>query len=113
MKTLEITTDIKTIDVQAREWFDKINGNSYFSARVTLNYGTDESKTIHLPFQYGYGYQYHAETINILSKIGCIPENISKSISLRRYCQDNGIDLNCSKREFCTKKEVESFGLAD
>lgn len=29
-----MTTSIKTIDVSAKEWFDKSAGNSYFSGQV-------------------------------------------------------------------------------
>ena len=46
MKTLKI----KTIDIQAKEWFDKVNGNSYFSANVTINYGHENQKNIRLWF---------------------------------------------------------------
>ena len=50
---------LKTIDIKAKEWSDKINGNSYFSSDVTLNYGMDSQEVIKLPFQYGYGDQYY------------------------------------------------------
>ena len=46
--------DLKTIDINAKEWFDSVNGNSYFSSKVTLNYGLHNEKSIKLPFQYGY-----------------------------------------------------------
>jgi hypothetical protein len=36
---------INTIDIQAKEWFDRINGNSYFSGQVTLDYGQETEKT--------------------------------------------------------------------
>lgn len=42
------------LEVQAKEWFDRINGNSYFSARVFLN----DKLVATLPFQYGYGDHY-------------------------------------------------------
>ena len=42
-------TTIKTIDIQAKEWFDKVNGNSYFSAIATINYGLQDQKTINVP----------------------------------------------------------------
>lgn len=52
---------IKTIDVITRQWFDRINGNTYFSARITVNFGMKNELTITMPFQYGYGsYEYEA-----------------------------------------------------
>ena len=31
--------NIKTIDVNCKEWFDKLNGNSYFAGTISINYG--------------------------------------------------------------------------
>jgi hypothetical protein len=47
--------EIKTIDIQVLEWFDKANGNSYFASEVTINYGMDNEDTFVIPFKYGYG----------------------------------------------------------
>ena len=49
---------LKTIDIQAKEWFDKVNGNSYFSGIITLNFGFPDVETFIMSFQYGYGDQY-------------------------------------------------------
>ena len=38
--------DLKTIDIEAKEWRDKVNGNSYFSSDITLNYGMDNQEII-------------------------------------------------------------------
>jgi len=46
---------VKTIDVNGKHWFDRVNGNSYFSAEVVTNYGQADAQTFVLPFQYGYG----------------------------------------------------------
>lgn len=59
MSTQTLTTPrIKTIDIQSKEWFDKVNGNSYFSAIITINLGMPDAHNIYVPFQYGYGSQY-------------------------------------------------------
>ena len=50
--------NIKTIDIQAKEWFDRLNGNSYFSAIATINFGMEDEKAVKLPFQYGYESHY-------------------------------------------------------
>ena len=39
-------SQLKTIDINAKEWRDKINGNSYFSSDVTLNYGMENEKVL-------------------------------------------------------------------
>ena len=42
---------LKTIDIQAKEWFDKANGNSYFSGEITLNFGMDDVETFIINMQ--------------------------------------------------------------
>lgn len=96
--------EMKTIDVNALEWFDKLNGNSYFSAEIVLNYKLKDEKIIKLPFQYGYGdhYQYEALTqIKEILKIKWTKHNLSG------FCSDNNIILRTNKKENCLKKELE------
>ena len=57
---------MKTLDINAREWFDKINGNSYFSAEIVINYGTPSERKYFLPFQYGYGDHYKYQAFELL-----------------------------------------------
>lgn len=45
----------KEIETQVKRWHDKINGNSYFSARVTVWNTRGRKSTFCIPFQYGYG----------------------------------------------------------
>ena len=100
------TTDIKTIDLQAKEWFDKVNGNSYFSAILTLNFGLENEKQINIPFEYGYGNYYEQEAINQLKNENLAPVKYN---SLYSFCNDNNILLNSSKKKNCTKKEVKDL----
>ena len=95
---------IKTIDVNALEWFDKINGNSYFAGTVTVNYGTKAEKSFNMPFQYGYGEQYEQEALNILKEKKIIPDNCNRP--LWAYCKDSGIILRTVKHENCKKRDL-------
>lgn len=54
MKTIASVTEIKTIDINTLTWLDKIDGNTYFAQRITLNYGLDNETEIINPFKYGY-----------------------------------------------------------
>lgn len=99
--------NIKTIDIHAKEWFDRVNGNSYFSAIINLNYGLKDCKTIGLPYQYGYGSQYISEALRVLKDEGYIISQDTNSLS--RYCDENSIILRTFKKEKCLKREVKSF----
>ena len=102
---------LRTIDIQAKEWFDKVNGNSYWSARVTLNFGLPSEKTIVLPFQYGYGDFYQQKTAQTLRKMGVIktvnPEE--SHISLRQVAREHGIIVRASKSE-AKQRDVKAWG---
>ena len=103
------TYKIKTIDITAKEWFDKVNGNSYFSATITLNYGMEDSVNLLMPFQYGYGDHYVDMANEALMKAGYIPEEKRANGSrppLWQYCKDNKIILRAFKKENCKKKEL-------
>ena len=67
-------TKIKTVDVQAYEWFDRVNANSYFAGTVTINFGMKSEKTFTMPFQYGYGDQYRYEALKVLQQNGFLKE---------------------------------------
>lgn len=95
---------IKTIDVNAKEWFDKINGNSYFSAIITLNYGMKTDATIKLPFQYGYESHYLDMAVKELADRKLI--KVDKRTSLWAWCEDNNVILRYSKLENCLKRDL-------
>lgn len=59
----------------AKRWFDKVNGNTYHSVRVTRN---EDGKTIACPFQYGYGDCYRQTALYAMLKEGWIPAKYGK-----------------------------------
>jgi len=84
------TKGIRTIDINALEYFDKVNGNSYFAGEVILNYGFKDQSTIILKYQYGYGNQYEHTALKEMQKI--VPF-AKKYFSITRFCNDNNIIL--------------------
>lgn len=99
--------NIKTIDINARTWFDKVNGNSYFSAIVVVNYGTPEAKELKLPFQYGYGSYYEQAAKEALIEAGLITSNGMPG--LYSYCKNNNIILRRNNQQNCLKRDVLNF----
>lgn len=98
--------DIKTIDIQGKKWFDRVNGNSYFSARVTINFGLENEKTVFVPFQYGYGDSYKHTSIEALREEGLLPDNTPSWECFEKHC----IILRSSLRDKCLKREVIAWG---
>jgi hypothetical protein len=64
--------------VQVVKWFDKVNGNTYHSCRITRCW---DGFVITAPFQYGYGDQYRWTARKLMLDVGWIP---------KRYASDTG-----------------------
>ena len=102
--------NIKTIDINSLEWFDRLNGNSYFSCIITLNYGMKSEKILKIPFQYGYGDHYIDVSFQELIKkeyINIEQHNNGSYGQLWQYCDKNNIILRYSKKENCLKRELK------
>ena len=84
--------------VIAKEWRDKINGNSYFSARIE---NTVENKVYALPYQYGYGDQHKHEAIKRLQEEG--------EIVLNYRCVSD-LPVKFIKIPNCKKRDTVAYG---
>jgi len=93
--------EIRSVFVECREWFDKVNGNSYFSARIWINGG----QVAILPFQYGYGDQFIYEAQRKLIELGYISKE-KENESLYSIGKSLGFDFYSSKT---TTKKSEMF----
>jgi hypothetical protein len=97
---------IKTIDIIAKEWRDKVNGNSYFSVRVTLDLGLKTERIIFVPFQYGYGNAYEYEVAKaIFGKDEGKPHRWKENTS--------GVIVRSDKHENCLKRDVVAWGKSE
>lgn len=93
-------TKIKTIDIHAREWFDRINGNTYFSGSVTTDLGTKKEKIWAMPLQYGNNDQYKYKAIRILFELKLIPtERIFELENKEKIIIRANIQKGCKKKE--------------
>ena len=103
---------MKTLDINAKEWHDEC-GNTYFSARVTIDYGMETEKTFFVPFQYGYESQYEYEALSVIAKAGYISEatnssgNMLASIRGMREC---GWIVRSHIEKYCKKADVKAWG---
>lgn len=99
---------LKTIDIEGKEWWDSANGNHYFSAQVTVNFGLEDAATYRIPYDYGYGDQYVYAALTELKAQGILPQDWT-DLTVSR-CKAVGIILRKHKKEHCTKKEIIAWG---
>mgnify|MGYP003132482457 FL=1 len=97
---------MKTIDINAKEWRDKINGNSYFSGLVIIDYGMKSEEVFLMPFQYGYGSQYEQEAKAILTYANKISPQYE---TLYSYCKRENIILRSNIIRGCKKRELKEI----
>ena len=76
----------------AKEWRDKVNGNSYFSVQVK---NLKNGKIMYMPYQYGYGNHFEDEVKQLLNLKGRVSE----------------LPIEFIKIENCSKKDVIAWGL--
>jgi hypothetical protein len=55
----------------ARRWLDRINGNTYHSVKIIR---LRDNKTIHCPFQYGYGDCYRQTALEAMADKKWLPK---------------------------------------
>lgn len=95
-------TNIKTIDVNCKEWFDKANGNSYFSGEIIVNAGKKNETQINIPFQYGYGDQYRYVAFEAVKKSLKTFQTVStprQAYEKYKVKTTHNLRVNCLKRE--------------
>jgi len=94
---------VRTIDINALEWFDRVNGNSYFAGVVSVNYGMPSVVEFKMPFQYGYGDSYRDAGLRLLVEKGLI--DTSKEWELR----DKGIIIRGNIVKGCKQRELKNI----
>lgn len=98
------TWAMRSVYVDHVEWFDKVNGNTYFSARVYV----DGSEVARLPFQYGYGSHVEFVAAQALHVMGIVQTDEPEFLRIQhlRMC---GVDVYMSHRT-ATKRETVAHG---
>ena len=102
-----VNRSIKSVIIEGKEWFDRVNGNSYNAVQVFVNYGMKNAFSFSIPFQYGYGNYFEQSAIEHLVKIGAIT-----SRETFRDLQRNGkIEVESTIVDKCLQRDVKAFGL--
>lgn len=111
MKTLKVKKirPIKkgsNVTIIGRRWFDKINGNTYFSAKGYVN----NELVIDIPFEYGYDDMYRQRTFEELIKLGYCSDvekyNNGSHESYWQYFDRKGIKSLISVSDVSRKKDL-------
>uniref|UniRef100_A0A6M3K566 Uncharacterized protein n=1 Tax=viral metagenome TaxID=1070528 RepID=A0A6M3K566_9ZZZZ len=80
------------------KWFDKVNGNTYHSVRVTR---LRDGKTIttKTPYQYGYGEQYRQTALALMAQEKWLPVKYRGEREHRAYERENNYPIMWEVRD--------------
>ena len=92
----------RSIFIEARQWVDKTYGNSYFSARISV----DGQTVGYLPFQYGYETAYKDAAYKWLTANGYI-QNIGLTLN---GVATRGVDVYTVRYD-ANKSDTKRFGV--
>ena len=100
---------VNTIDVNVRQWRDKVNGNNYQAGHIVIDYGMKNERTIYIPFQYGdlidCGVVKQA-----LYDAGIFGNGNEYHASVSYICRELDITYRYNIVKDCLKKDVISYG---
>lgn len=105
-KHWQVNRSLKTVEIHAKEWFDKLNGNSYYSGKVFVNTGLKNAFSFTMQFDYGYGNYYIQKASELLRQHGITKQDI-RDFSLM---SDLKIKVVSNKQEKCLKRDVKLYG---
>lgn len=82
-------SEIKFI-CNAVRWFDRVNGNTYHSCRITR---VSDKAVIVAPFQYGHGAAYKQSALEVMTKAGWLPSKYNDKNKVFLYRRENGYPI--------------------
>jgi hypothetical protein len=108
------------LEIKGREWFDKVNGNSYHCVYISIN----NKLVITVPFTYGYGDAYIQSATQAINDAGIVntvvrkywdetfkryASDINHSRMIDRFCREAGIHCVCHIERNCKKNQLAKF----
>ncbi len=97
---------VRSVTIIGRKWFDRVNGNTYFTAEILVN-----GIHVHsMPYEYGYGSQYEDASMTWLENSGLIPPRKQHANggheAVWQWHEREGIDFYSVAAYVPTKKEL-------
>ena len=104
--TAKLNKNIKSLFIEGRLWFDKINGNTYHAVKIEANGQIIK----YLPMSYGYGNQYQETALTWLKSYGLVSEETRDIRELREYADIYLVSYQTPKRDLWKAESVnESY----
>lgn len=101
---------IKSVLIIGKEYWDKFNGHSYFSARVFINFGMKHEIEIRCEYEGGYNEFYRQRSLeNVAHFVGSTWDEIVDRTFLESG-KPGAIRVLATIAKGCTKRDVKEWG---
>ncbi len=96
--------------VNAVKWFDRVNGNTYHSVRVTR---VRDGKTIvpAVPYQYGYGEHYRQTALELMAQSKWLPVKYRGKHDRYAYERENNYPIDWEVRDGLKREMIANGTL--
>lgn len=100
---LKVANEVpRSIFIEGRRWFDRVNGNTYFSSQIFF-----DGELVHeIPFQYGYSDHYADMSFKWIVENNPQLPQAQEMESYHRYADRTGIKINTSVVDVPRKKDL-------
>lgn len=105
MQNLKTGQKPLVITIQAKEWFCKRTGVTYFAAQVIITWDDGTTDQYYVPFGNGYGNGYKVQAGDMLIKKGIFDQNLSS-----HFREFDGVQISTSMESKCKQKDVKIWG---
>lgn len=89
----------------AVRWFDKVNGNTYHSVRITR---FRDGATITKPWEYGYGDHYRQTALELLAEKKWLPVKYRGDREQYKYEMENNYPIIWEVRDGLKREMIEN-----
>ena len=100
----KVTTVITHINVVSSKYWDKPNGNTYFSSLISVWTLDGEQHTLKVPFTYGHRSYIEYSCFNRIKEV--FTSVATDSDDFKHYCREHGIKLDMRLVENCKYKDL-------
>jgi hypothetical protein len=102
-QTRKATENIKSLFIEGRLWFDKVNGNTYHAVRIEANCQV----IAHIPITYGYESHYLYTALEWLKQWQLVSEDTKSIYELLNEIDVYWVSYYTPKRELWKAETVE------
>lgn len=101
-ETQKIQPNIKSLLIEGRLWFDKVNGNTYHAVRIQAN-----GRIIHqIPLTYGYENAYEYTALKWLQSFGLVSDEVKSIYELRQCAEIYSLSYYTKKSELWKAENI-------